>query len=66
MSNLISAVGFIVLGILVIALAGFLNIWALNTLFPVLAIPYNGWTWLASMILFANVVKIKKGKNNVD
>ena len=26
-------------------------IWALNTLFPSLAIPYTFWTWLAAMIL---------------
>lgn len=26
-------------------------IWALNTLFPMLAIPYNFWTWLAVMVL---------------
>ena len=24
-------------------------IWALNTLFPVLAIPYTFWTWLAML-----------------
>ena len=66
MSDLINAVGLIVLAILIIALAGFVNIWALNTLFPVLAIPYNGWTWLASMILFANFAHFKKGKTNVN
>ena len=26
-------------------------IWALNTLFPMLAIPYNIWTWLAVLVL---------------
>lgn len=26
-------------------------IWALNTLFPVLAIPYTVWTWLAAVVL---------------
>ena len=26
-------------------------IWALNTLFPVLAIPYTFWTWLAVIVL---------------
>jgi len=26
-------------------------IWALNTLFPALAIPYNFWTWLATLVL---------------
>jgi hypothetical protein len=38
-------------------------IWALNVLFPVLAIPYNVWTWLAALILSTVVktsVKLKK------
>lgn len=26
-------------------------IWALNTLFPVLAIPYTFWNWLAVVVL---------------
>jgi hypothetical protein len=35
-----------------IALAAPLAIvWALNTLFPVLAIPYTIWTWLAVIVL---------------
>lgn len=63
MSDLINVIGIIVLAILIIALGGFLNIWALNTLFPVLAIPYNGWTWLASTILFSNLLSFKKRKN---
>ncbi len=32
---------------LVIIFSPFITIWALNTLFPVLAIPYTFWTWLA-------------------
>ena len=66
MSDFISGIGFIILVILIIALAGFLNIWALNTLFPSLSIPYNIWTWSASTILFANLSRIKKVKSNVD
>ena len=41
----------------------FMIIWALNTLFPVLAIPYTVWTWLAALILGATVgpsVKVRK------
>lgn len=40
-----------------------LTIWALNTLFPVLAIEYTVWTWLAALVigaLFSPVVKVKK------
>jgi len=61
--------GFVVLGIVaaVIALiiAGpLLIIWALNTLFPVLAIEYTMYTWLAALILgsvFGPTVRVKKG-----
>lgn len=37
-------------------------IWSFNTLFPVLAIPYDFWTWLA-MLVFLNlfIVKVKVG-----
>jgi hypothetical protein len=38
------------IGLLVIVLiivSPFLSIWALNTIFPTLAIPMNVWTWLA-------------------
>ena len=60
---------FVVLGIVaaVIALiiAGpLLIIWALNTLFPVLAIEYNMYTWLAALILgsvLGPTVRVKKG-----
>jgi hypothetical protein len=31
-------------------------IWGLNTLFPVLAIPFDFWTWLAMFLLSAPFV----------
>ena len=40
-----------------------LLIWALNTLFPVLAIPYTFWTWAAALILGSLIgpsVKVKR------
>lgn len=37
--------------VLLIIFGPLLSIWALNTLFPALAIPYTFWTWLA-MVLF--------------
>ena len=40
-----------------------LLIWALNTLFPVLAIPYTIWTWVAALILGATIgpsVRVRK------
>ncbi|MDB4352732.1 hypothetical protein OAA60_04825 [Porticoccaceae bacterium] len=42
-----AAVGIIFL----IAVVPLSIIWALNTLFPLLAIAYNFWTWLAVLIL---------------
>jgi hypothetical protein len=46
--------------IILIALAVFIGapiatIWSLNTLFPVLAIPYTFETWVAAFVLFAGV-----------
>jgi len=35
-------------------------IWALNTLFPVLAIPYNFWTWAAVVIFNIRYVSLSK------
>jgi predicted lysophospholipase L1 biosynthesis ABC-type transport system permease subunit len=29
----------------------FVLIWGLNTLFPVLAIPFTFWTWLATLVI---------------
>jgi len=40
-----------ILLILVIVFVPFLSIWALNTLFPVLAIPYTFETWAAVILL---------------
>ena len=60
MDDILSSVGLIVLAVLLFAIAGFVNIWALNTLFPVLDIPYNFSTWLASFVLFANLASFRK------
>jgi hypothetical protein len=51
--------GVIVLGLILIlvlvAVGPLLVIWSINTLFPVTAIPYDFWTWLAVIILFGAV-----------
>jgi hypothetical protein len=55
--------GVIVLVAGLIIIGPLLTIWALNTLFPVLAIEYTIWTWLAALILGALLsptVRIKK------
>jgi hypothetical protein len=52
----------ILLVLIVIALGPFMIIWSINTLFPVVNIPYTLETWGASAILFSVVrVTPKKG-----
>jgi len=45
--------GYILLIIAIVAFVPIASIWALNTLFPVLEIPYTFWTWLAFTALVA-------------
>ena len=42
---------WLVLVVIVIIAGPLLSIWALNTLFPVLAIPYTFDTWLAMLLI---------------
>ena len=55
MKSNIAALVIIVLVIALIIAGPLLIIWALNTLFPVVAIPYTIWTWVAALILGATV-----------
>ena len=48
MGKIIAAITFIVF---LVVIGPLLTIWALNTLFPQLAIPYDIYTWLAVVIL---------------
>ena len=60
--NIIILVLVILLVLLVIA-GPLITIWALNTLFPALAIPYTFWTWLAALCLGAAIKsRVKTGK----
>jgi len=43
----------VILALVLVAIGPLLVIWALNTLFPVLAIPFTIWTWVAAVILGA-------------
>jgi hypothetical protein len=43
-----------------IILSPFVTIWALNTLFPALAIPYNIETYVATMVLNSFAIRYKK------
>ncbi len=63
MTKSLMVVAIIALVLALIIAGPILIIWALNTLFPVLAIPYTIWTWLAALILGATVgpsVKVRK------
>lgn len=46
-------VSAVLLVILLIIIGPLITIWAINTLFPVLAIPYTIWTWLAVIVVGA-------------
>ena len=45
--------------VILVVIGPFLTIWAVNTLFPVLAIPYTMETW-AAMILLGGVFNVFK------
>jgi len=55
----------LVVGIALIAIAvifgPILGIWSLNTLFPVLAIPYTWETWLAYFLLLGSITGLRFG-----
>lgn len=50
-SDIISTVVFITFLGLLIVFGPLAVIWSLNTLFPILAIPYNFYTWFAVVLL---------------
>ncbi len=63
MKNFAMILGVAVLLLLLVVVGPIFVIWAVNTLFPVAAIPYNIYTWAAVVILnafFQVTVKIKK------
>ena len=49
---------FLLLIIAIVVLGPFATVWSLNTLFPVLAIPYTLETWLA-VVLIGSLFKTK-------
>jgi len=63
MNKLATIVLMIILLIVLIAIGPIVVIWALNTLFPILAIQFTFFTWLAVVIIGAFLranVSIKK------
>lgn len=47
--------------VVVIIIGPLLGIWSLNTLFPVLAIPYTWQTWAAFLLLFGSATGLRFG-----
>ncbi len=47
----LGAIGIILALLIWVVLFPWVVIWALNTLFPILAIPYTFWTWLAVVVI---------------
>ena len=43
---------WLILIVFIVAVGPLCTIWSLNTLFPVLAIPYTFETWVATAVLF--------------
>ena len=63
MNKFITVLGLIAVVVVVIAIGPLVTIWALNTLFPSLAIAYTLETWVAVVIIGAALranVSIKK------
>jgi hypothetical protein len=53
MLKLIGVAGVFVVIVLILLFGPLFTVWALNTLFPALAIPYTFYTWLAVLVLGA-------------
>ena len=60
-SALIKLILGITLIVIAIVFGPLVGIWALNTLFPVLAIPYTWQTWLAYFLLIAPITGVRFG-----
>lgn len=61
--SLIKLVLGIALVVLAIVLGPLAGIWSLNTLFPVLDIPYTWQTWLAFLLLFGSATGLRFGSS---
>jgi hypothetical protein len=55
MDNLFAGLGMIILVVLLVIVGPLATIWALNTLFPVLTIPFTFDTWIAALVLMSVV-----------
>lgn len=62
-NNVFSVLIAIVVILLILIFAPFATIWSLNTLFPVLEIPYNFDTWAATVLLTGVIQSTNFGFN---
>ena len=60
-TSVIKLIVGITLLIAVIVFGPLLGIWSLNTLFPVLTIPYTWQTWAAFFLLFGGLTGLRFG-----
>lgn len=61
MTSLLKLIIGITLLAIVIIFGPLLGIWSLNTLFPVLAIPYTWETWAAYFLIFGSLTGLRFG-----
>jgi len=63
MNKVMLVAGFAVLVVALVVLGPLFVIWSMNTLFPILAIPYTWQTWLSVLVMsafFQTKVSVKK------
>jgi hypothetical protein len=60
-TSLIKLIIGLTLVALVVVFGPLLGIWSLNTLFPVLAIPYTWETWAAYFLIFGSLTGLRFG-----
>ena len=61
MNDTTKILGFLAFIVFLVAVGPLLTIWAMNTLFPVLAIPYSIETW-AAIILIKGLLTVQVTK----
>ncbi len=49
--DILSLIAILAFAILALIFGPLVTLWAVNTLFPLLAIPYNFYSWLAVVVL---------------
>jgi hypothetical protein len=53
--DILGIIFLVAIALVMIALGPMVLLWSMNTLFPVLAIPYNFYTWAAAAFINASV-----------